>query len=143
MRRLLIIASLCLSLLGCSIGNADDELVSAGEVESIAKVVLPPGTVLLSAVEDGFQDWHLTAAARMAKSDLPAFLTDSGLGEPTAGLRSVHTKDRRHDSDSWDPDAVTSFSGIRSQLRDDAYRSVLIDTSSDTVVVVYLTAFTT
>ena len=126
--------------------DAGDDVVriaSAAEVEANAKVRLPAGTTLLSAVYRSTGrglDTFVYARFRFTRAALPQFLADSGLPEPTPGLRALSDKDAPP-SGTWHPDAATTISGIQeSQPYQHVYRRVLVDLGNPADLTVYLVA---
>jgi hypothetical protein len=114
---------------------ASSRTLSAAELEGDAKVRLPAGTTLLSAVwttTNGGLDTFVYARFRFARADLPRFLTDSGLPQPTPDLRAVADKDYTGGT-TWHPDAVTEISGIREDRR-----RLLFDLGNPADVTVFL-----
>lgn len=126
--------------------DVPDEVVriaSAAEVEANAKVRLPAGTTLLSGVYRSTGrglDSFVYAKFRFTRASLPQFLADSGLAEPTPGLRALSDNDAPP-SGTWHPDAATAISGIEeSQPYQSVYRRVLVDLGDPADLTVYLVA---
>jgi hypothetical protein len=117
--------------------------MSAAEVEVNAKVRLPAGTTLLSAVfksTGGGLDTFVYAKFRFARAVLKQFLTDSGLADPALGLRAVADKDAPP-SGTWHPDGAVTVSGIHEdQPYQQVYRNLLVDLDHEPDVTVYLVA---
>ncbi|GIE28570.1 hypothetical protein Ait01nite_016150 [Actinoplanes italicus] len=145
--------SLILSLIALGVASADDEdalrvqsgpdVASASQVEAVAHVTLPPGTVLLSAVYSNGLETRLSAKFRMPRSELDPFVTASKFTAPlTPGLRAV---DKSHDvgqGNLWDPGSATTVAGIDEDLptADGTRRQVLFDLDTPATVTVYLYA---
>lgn len=117
--------------------------LTAEQLEDAARVTLPAHAVVESTTYVAFQDSYLTAVVRLPASELEEFLSGSGFGETTAGLRAVTNADRP-DDDGWDPDGASGVAGVSQTTDpvDGVFRRLLVDTGGDDQVV-YLVAFTT
>jgi len=119
------------------------QVASAGQVEVVAHVTLPPGTVLLSAAYSSGLDTRLSARFRFSRSQLDGFLASAQFGAaPTPGLRAVRMADNVGGGNLWDPDAATTVSGIDEQqpAAGGTHRKLLLDLDVPDVVTVYLYA---
>jgi hypothetical protein len=142
--------SLLLSCLVIYFGEIDllpvqsrPEIASAGQVEAVAHVTLPPGTVLLSATYSHGLDTYLSAEFRMPRTELDAFLASGRFtSKLVPGLRAVTAEHNVGGGNLWDPESAKTFSGIDEQLEtgDGTLRSVLIDFDDPDTVTVYLYA---
>ncbi len=147
--------SLGLSLVSCGMlammdGNdfspleSKPELATASQVESIAHVTLPTGTVFLAGVRTDGLEVHLSARFRIPRAALDTFI-ESGrfTATVTPGLRAVTTKHHNvGGGDSWNPDAAAAVSGLQEDEPgpDNTYRSLLLDLGDPDTVTVYLYA---
>src|SRR5262245_57390117 len=95
--------SLVLSLIACGVAGlvfvtneadplpvqSGPQVASAAQVEAVAHVTLPPGTVLLSAAYNNGQETLLSAKFRMPRTALDAFIAEAKFtATPTPGLRA-------------------------------------------------------
>jgi len=146
--------SLVISLVSCGlvVSTADIDLLpvqskpaaaSASQVEAVAHVTLPPGTVFLAAAySNGLED-HLSAKFRIPRTGLDAFVASGKFTAPlTPGLRAVTAKHNVGGGNLWDPGTAISVSGIEEQqpTTDGTYRSVLFNLDAPDAVTVYLYA---
>jgi hypothetical protein len=144
--------SLVLSFISCGIvaGTADllpvqsePEAATASEVEAVAHVILPPGTVFLTAAYSNGLETRLSARFRMPRTGLNAFLAAGKFtAVPTPGLRAVTAQDDVGGGSLWDPDSAVSVSGLDEQepLPDGTRRAVLFDLDEPETITVYLYA---
>lgn len=150
--------SLALSLLSCSLvgftlgASAGTDLLpvqsrpeaaSASQVEAVAHVVLPPGTVFLAAAYSNGLETMIAAKFRVPRSGLDAFVASGGFTAPlTPGLRAVTARHNVGGGNLWRPETAVSVSGIEEQTptADGTYRSVLFDLDAPEAVTVYLHA---
>ncbi|GAA4605287.1 hypothetical protein BJY16_005330 [Actinoplanes octamycinicus] len=153
--------SLVLSLVACGVAGfalADDRdggadrglpvqsepvVASAGQVEAVAHVTLPPGSVLLSAVSSTGLETRLSAKVRMPRAALDTFLTGAKFTAPlTPGLRAVGAKDDVGGGNLWHPETAKIVSGIAEEepAADGTRRRLLVDLDAPGTVVVYLYA---
>ena len=119
------------------------EVASASEVEAVAHVTLPPGTVLLSAAYSNGLEARLSAKFRMPRAALDAFIGEAKFTTaPEPGLRAVDAKYNVGGGNLWDPETAKTVSGIDEQepTEDGTYRSVLFNLDVPDVVTVYLYA---
>jgi hypothetical protein len=150
-------ASLVISLISCGLAvfvasTADVDLLpvqsrpeaaSASQVEAVAQVTLPPGTVLLSATYGNGLETRLSAKFRIPRAGLDAFVTAGRFTDPpTPGLRAVTAKHNVGGGNLWDPENAVAVSGIEEKqpTADGTYRSVLFDLDAPDAVTVYLYA---
>lgn len=151
------IISLVLSLISCAVAGlflatsdldllpvqSKPEIASAGQVEAVAHVTLPPGAVLLTAAYSNGLETRLSAKFRIPRSQLDAFLASANFTAAlTPGLRTVDAKDNVGGGNLWDPDKATTVSGIEEQqpTADGTRRMLLLDLDVPDVVTVYLYA---
>jgi hypothetical protein len=116
---------------------------SAGQVEAVAHVTLPPGTILLFAAYSNGLETHLSAKLRFPRAQLDAFIAAAGLtAAPTPGLRAVTAADNVGGGNLWDPDAATTIAGVEEQqpTADGTYRRLLLDLGVPDMVTTYLYA---
>jgi hypothetical protein len=147
--------SLVLSLIACGLAafggaggdllpvQSEPEVASASQVEAVAHVTLPPGTVLLSAVYSNGLETRLSAKFRMPRSELDAFVAASKFTAPlTPGLRVVDGNDDVGQGNLWNPGAARTVAGIDEQepSSDGTRRQVLFDLDITETVTVYLSA---
>jgi hypothetical protein len=146
--------SLILSLIALGVASADDDgdalrvqsgpdVASASQVEAVAHVVLPPGTVLLSAVYSNGLETRLSAKFRMPRSELDAFVTSSKFTAPlTPALRVVDKSDDVGKGNLWDPGSAKTVAGIDEEepTSDGTRRQVLFDLDTPETVTAYLYA---
>ena len=152
-------ASLVLSLIACYLAGSGEpggtgdtdrlpvqseaEVASASQLEAVAHVTLPPGTVLLSAAYSNGLETRLSAKFRMPRSELTAFVTATHFTAPlTPGLRVVGQAQNVGGGNLWDPDSATTVSGIDDPAATSAgtSREVLFDLDTANAVTVYLYA---
>jgi hypothetical protein len=153
----LAVISLGLSLISCAVAGlllatndldllplqSKPEVASAGQVEAVAHVTLPPGAVLLTAAYSNGLDTRLSAKFRIPRSQLDAFLTSAHFTAPlTPGLRAIDATHNVGGGNLWDPDKATTVSGIEEQqpAADGTRRLLLLDLDVPDVVTVYLYA---
>jgi hypothetical protein len=118
-------------------------VASASQVEAVAHITLPPGSVLLSAAYSNGLETRLSAKFRMPRTALDAFLTSAKFTAPVIpGLRAVDAKANVGGGNLWDPEAAKNFSGIEEQdpAPDGTRRAVLINLDASDAVTVYLYA---
>lgn len=118
-------------------------VASASQVEAVAHITLPPGSVLLSAAYSNGLETRLSAKFRMPRTALDAFLTSAKFTAPVIpGLRAVDAKANVGGGNLWDPEAAKTFSGIEEQdpAPDGTRRAVLINLDASDAVTVYLYA---
>ncbi|MER5455216.1 hypothetical protein ABT008_10545 [Micromonospora sp. NPDC002389] len=147
--------SLVLSLISCGVvavaqlGDTDDALQStprpatASEVEAVAHVTFPPGTVFLSAVSSNGLETHLSARFRIPRASLDTFVTDGDFGaELTPGLRAVTREDDVGGGDTWHPERAARVSGLAEEAPGPGgtYRRLLVDLDAADAVTIYLRA---
>jgi hypothetical protein len=153
--------SLALSLIACGVAGfsmSDDRdsssdralslqsepvVASASQVEAVAHVTLPPGSVLLSAAYSNGLETRLSVKFRMPRTALDAFLRSAKFTAPvTPGLRAVDAKGNVGGGNLWDPETAKNFSGIEEQdpTPDGTRRAVLINLDASDAVTVYLYA---
>ncbi|GIG15012.1 hypothetical protein Cme02nite_33440 [Catellatospora methionotrophica] len=116
---------------------------TGSQVEAVAHVTLPPGTVLLSAVYSNGLETRLSAKFRLPRAALAAFVTAAQFSAaPTPGLRAI---DKQHDvggGNLWDPETAKTVSGIEEETPtgDGTYRRVMFGLDDPDSVTVYLHA---
>ncbi|MDT5024100.1 MAG: hypothetical protein QOE61_526 [Micromonosporaceae bacterium] len=101
----LAVISLVPSLISCAVAGlfpatndwdllpvqSKPEIASAGQVEAVAHVTLPPGAVLLTAAYSNGLETRLSAKFRIPRSQLDAFLaSDTFTAALTPGLRAIN-----------------------------------------------------
>jgi hypothetical protein len=119
------------------------EVASASQVEAIAHVTLPPGTVLLSAAHSNGLEAHLSAKFRMPRTELDAFVATANFAAaPTPGLRAIGAEHNVGGGNLWDPETATTVSGIDEQepTADGTYRVAMFNLEAPDAVTVYLYA---
>ncbi|WP_433047153.1 hypothetical protein [Dactylosporangium sp. CS-033363] len=154
-RTALVLASvsLVLSLVACAVvAFADFDLLpvqskpteaTAGQVEAVAHVTLPPGTVLLAAAYSNGLETRLSAKFRFPRTALDPFVAAAKFTAPvTPGLRAVTAAQNVGGGNLFDPDAAVSVSGIKEDqpTADGTYRSALFGLDAPDTVTVYLYA---
>ncbi len=149
--------SLVLSLIACVIvgivawSTSDDPLpvqskpqvASASQVEAVAHVTLPPGTVFLAGAYSNGLETRLSAKFRIPRTALDAFIAAGAFTtDLTPGLRAVTNTDDVGGGNLWHPDAAKSVSGLKEQqpTPDGTRRSVLLDLDAPDAITVYLYA---
>lgn len=156
---MLAAASLVLSLITCGVagfgrldglGDSDrlpvqsePEVASPSQVEAVAHVTLPPGTVLLSAAYSNGLETRLSAKFRLPRSELDAFVASGQFTAPlTPGLRAVGDAENVGGGDLWKPGTAKAVSGIDETVPapDGTSRAVLFDLDAAGAVTVYLYA---
>ncbi|MFD1320069.1 hypothetical protein [Micromonospora sonneratiae] len=119
------------------------QVASAAEVEAVAHVTLPPGTVLLGAAYSNGLDTLLSAKFRMPNTALDAFIAAAKFtAAPVPGLRAVDANHNVGGGNLWDPETAKTVSGIKEEqpTADGTYRSVLFNLDAPDMVIVYLHA---
>ncbi len=119
------------------------QVASAAQVEAVAQVTLPPGTVLLTAAYSNGLETLLSAKFRIPRTELDVFIaTAKFTAAPVPGLRAVDTKHNVGGGDLWDPEAAKSVSGIDEEqpTADGTRRAVLFNLDAPDAVTVYLYA---
>lgn len=149
--------SLVLSLVACGVGafvvsssgfdllpvQSAPETASAAQVEAVAHVTLPPGTVLLSAAYSNGLETHLSAKFRIPRTELDAFISAGKFTAPlTTGLRAVTASHNLGGDKLWDPESASAVSGIEEQqpTADGTFRAILVNFDAPNAVTVYLYA---
>ncbi|MEU0562340.1 hypothetical protein [Dactylosporangium sp. NPDC006015] len=149
--------SLVISLVSCGLAGfvasaADIDLLpvqsepaeaSASQVEAVAHVTFPPGTVFLAAAYSNGLETRLSAKFRIPRTGLDAFVAAGKFTAPlTPGLRAITAKHNVGGGNLWDPDTAVSVSGIEEQqpTTDGTYRSVLFNLDAPDAITVYLHA---
>lgn len=123
--------------------QSQPEVASAAQVEAVAHVILPPGTVLLSAAYSSGLDTRLSAKFRMPRAELDAFVAAAQFTTtPTPGLRAVEAQHNVGGGNLWDPGTAKTVSGIDEEepAADGTFRRVLFDLDASDTVTVYLYA---
>ena len=116
---------------------------SASQVEAVAHVTLPFGTVFLAAAYTNGLETRLSAKFRIPRTGLDAFVATGKFTAPlTPGLRAVTAKHNVGGGNLWDPDTAVSVSGIDEQqpAADGTHRSVLFNLDAPDAITVYLYA---
>ncbi|MBQ1049243.1 hypothetical protein KBX50_12320 [Micromonospora sp. C51] len=149
--------SLLLSLIACgavglSVGSngmdllpvqSEPEVASAAQVEAIAQVTLPPGSVLLLAVYRNGLETQLSVKFRIPRTELDAFVAAANFTTALApGLRAVDATHNVGGGNTWDPETATSIAGLDEEqpLADGTRRALLIDLDAPDAVTIYLYA---
>ncbi len=150
-------ASLLLSVVSCGLvalvvarGAGDllptqskPELATASQVEAVAHVTLPPGTVFLAAAYSNGLQTRLSATFRIPRGELDAFLTSGGFTATlTPGRRAITDEHNVGGGNLWRPETAASVSGIVEQqpTTDGTYRSLMLDLDDPATITVYLYA---
>ncbi|MET0494736.1 MAG: hypothetical protein ABW000_16565 [Actinoplanes sp.] len=120
------------------------ETTDVAEVERVAGVDLPSSAKLIHAESVGFQDTRVWAVFTMPAAELPAFLRDGKLPEPTTGLRSGS------EGFPWQPDPdpakavkVTGVDQFEKASPEGYVRKLMFDLDDPEVLTVFLVATTT
>jgi hypothetical protein len=119
------------------------EPASASQVEAVAHVTLPPGTVLLSAAYSNGLDTRLSAKFRMPRAAQDAFIASGGFTTALQpGLRAVTGTHNVGGGNLWDPQKAASVAGLQEQqpTSDGTLRAVMLDLDAPDSVTVYLYA---
>jgi hypothetical protein len=118
-------------------------VASASEVEAVAHVTLPPGTVLLSAAYSNGLDTRIAAKFRIPRTAQDAFVA-SGAFTATLqpGLRAITSAHNVGGGNLWDPDKATTVSGLQEQqpAQDGTLRAMMLDLGTPATTTVYLYA---
>jgi hypothetical protein len=123
--------------------QSEPQIASAAQVEAVAHVTLPPGTVLLSAVYSNGLETMLSAKFRMPRTELDAFVAAAKFtAAPMPGLRTVDANHNVGGGNLWDPETAKTISGIDEEqpTADGTYRAVLFNLDAPDTVTVYLYA---
>ncbi|MBO3743408.1 hypothetical protein [Actinoplanes flavus] len=140
---LLIVLGQCASDFNTGL-QSEPELATASQVEAVAHVTLPPGTVLLSAVYSNGLETRLAATFRMPRAALDGFVASGRFtAQPVAGLRPVTGKDDLGGGGLWKPEESIEVAGIdeaEAPGPDGTYRNVLFGLDDPDSVLVHLTA---
>jgi hypothetical protein len=149
--------SLVLSLIACGVaglaastsgldllpGQSKPAVASAAQVEAVAHVSLPPGTVLLSAAYSDGLETRLAAKLRIPRAELDAFVAAAQFTmAPVPGLRAVGAHRNVGGGNLWDPETARTVSGVaeKETAADGTYRQVLFNLDAPNTVTVYLYA---
>ncbi|MEU9506042.1 hypothetical protein AB0D32_07145 [Micromonospora sp. NPDC048170] len=149
--------SMVLSLIACGVAGlvfggeeldplpvqSGPQVASGAQVEAVAHVTLPPGTVLLSAAYRNGLETLFSAKFRMPRTAFDAFIAEAKFTTtPTPGLRAVDAKHNVGGGNLWDPETAVTVSGIVEEqpTADGTRRSVLFILDAPEVVTVYLYA---
>jgi hypothetical protein len=123
--------------------QSSPEPATAAQVEAVAHVTLPPGTVLLSAAYSNGLDTRLSALLRLPRSGLDAFVDSGQFTAPlTAGQRSITATHNVGGGNLWRPEQPVSVSGLHENepTADGTYRVVMLDLDDRDTVTVFLYA---
>ncbi|MER6592351.1 hypothetical protein ABT214_10950 [Micromonospora purpureochromogenes] len=149
--------SLLLSLIACGVAGLSvgsdgidllpvqsrPEVASAAQVEAVAHVTLPPGSVLLTAAYSNGLETQLSAKFRMPRTELDAFVATANFTTALApGLRAVDAKHNVGGGNLWDPEAAKTISGVDEEqpTADGTRRVLLVNLDAPDAVTVYLYA---
>ncbi|MFK3980953.1 hypothetical protein ACI2K4_11310 [Micromonospora sp. NPDC050397] len=146
--------SLVISLISCGLAvlppgtdlvrlQSEPEAATASQVEAVAHVTLPPGTVFLAAAYSNGLDTMLAAKFRIPRAGVDAFMTSGDFTAPlTPGLRAITEAHNVGGGNLWDPESHVSVSGLEENepTSDGTYRSLLLGLDSADTVTVYLHA---
>ncbi|MGW0435917.1 hypothetical protein ACWDV4_25660 [Micromonospora sp. NPDC003197] len=123
--------------------QSSPRIASAAEVEAVAHVTLPPGTVLLGAAYSNGLDTLLSAKFRIPRAELDAFIAAAKFTvAPVPGLRPLDATHNVGGGNLWDPETAKVVSGIDEEqpTADGTYRAVLFNLDATDAVTVYLFA---
>ncbi|GAA0452984.1 hypothetical protein Ade02nite_01070 [Paractinoplanes deccanensis] len=123
--------------------QSEPVVASASELEAVAHVTLPPGTVLLSAAYSNGLETRLSAKFRLPRSELDAFVASGQFTAAlTPGLRAVGEAENVGGGNLWHPESAKTVAGIDevTSTSDGTSRAVLLDLDSPSMVTVYLYA---
>jgi hypothetical protein len=116
---------------------------TAAQVEAVAHVTLPPGTVFLAAAYTYGLDTRLAARFRIPATSLDAFLGSGGFTAPlTPGLRAVDASHNVGGGNLWHPELPKAVSGLVEEepTADGTLRSLMLDLDDKDTITVYLFA---
>jgi hypothetical protein len=119
------------------------DLATAAQVEAVAHVTLPPGTVFLTAAYTSGLETRLSATFRIPAAGLEAFMDSGGFTAPlTPGLRAVDASHNVGGGNLWHPEQPTSVSGLveKEPTADGTLRSLMLDLDAPDTITVYLYA---
>jgi len=119
------------------------QVASAAQVEAVAHVTLPPGSVLLNAAYSNGLETRLSAKFRMPRTELDAFVaTAKFTTAPAPDLRAVGAKQNVGGGNLWDPETAKTVSGLDEEqpIVDGTRRALLINLDAPEAVTVYLYA---
>jgi len=123
--------------------QSEPESATAAQVEAVAHVTLPPGTVFLAAAYTHGLETRLSARFRIAATSLEAFVDSGDFTAPlTPGLRAVTASHNVGGGNLWHPDQPTSVSGLVEEqpTADGTLRSLMLDLDDADSITVYLYA---
>ncbi|MBQ0994250.1 hypothetical protein PSH03_003797 [Micromonospora sp. PSH03] len=149
--------SLLLSLIACGVAGlsvdsndidllpvqSKPEVASAAQVEAVAHVTLPPGSVLLTAGYSNGLETQLSAKVRMPRTELDAFVAAANFTTALApGLRAVDAKHNVGGGNLWDPETAKTISGLDEEqpTAEGTRRALLVNLDAPDAVTVYLYA---
>ncbi|GIH05721.1 hypothetical protein Rhe02_37880 [Rhizocola hellebori] len=116
---------------------------SASQVEAVAEVTLPPGTVLLSGAYSNGLETMLSAKFRLPRTELDTFLASAKFaGELTEGLRTITAAHNVGGGNLWDPETAQAVSGLRERQPTGrgTWRTMMLNLDTTSAVTVYLHA---
>ncbi len=120
-------------------GNSENRAASQAEIESFIGASLPSSvTNRQSEWQQGIDDLLMLKLA-MPKTDLAPFLNELGFAEPLRDSYRPFLDSGAH-NDWWDTTQLTEFMGGVVNQSDKTYE-VIVDTSSENNVIVYLMVY--
>ncbi|GIH10079.1 hypothetical protein Rhe02_81460 [Rhizocola hellebori] len=119
------------------------EPATASQVEAVAEVTLPPGTVFLAAAYSNGLETMLSAKFRIPRDTLDAFLASAALhGTLTPGLHAITTQHDVGRGNLWHPETAVTVTGLHETqpTSHGTYRTVMLDLDAASALTVYLHA---
>jgi len=116
---------------------------SASQVEAVAHVTLPPGTVLLSAAYSNGLETRLSAKFRIPRTAQDAFIASGAFTVALQpGRRAVNASHNVGGGNLWDPQKAGTVSGLQEQqpAPDGTLRTLMLDLDAPDSTTVYLYA---
>lgn len=123
--------------------QSEPAVASASQVEAVAHVTLPPGTVLLSAAYSNGLETRLSAKFRLPRTELDVFIASAKFTAAlTPGLRAVGAHHNVGGGNLWDPETAKTVSGVDEENpnADATRRAVLLNLDAPDAVTIYLYA---
>jgi hypothetical protein len=112
------------------------------EIAKLAQLVLPPGCKWLDGYYYYWQEYSLCARFLLPANGFEAFLRDSKLPGPVAGLRPAEIARDGHPASKhdpqWHPQAPVKVSGIASDGLVTVNRTLMFDLDQAEMITVYL-----
>ncbi len=112
------------------------------EIESVARITLPPSARNVQAHQEGFQDRIIWVRFEMAPADLPGFVAGTRVAPPLSSTVNPLGQDTVTGLPWWTPGQAQRFEAGEGAFAG-ASQAIVIDTTDPQTYVVYVRAFET